>query len=383
MQGDLGAHRWPTAARDLSNSDSFEQENFQVSRRDSPAGGTAMPPSAWFVALAFACFLNLVTSSTTKASDPWLTLEGAEGAGKGKHIVLVSGDEEYRSEETLTQLARILAKHHGFSVTVLFAINPKDGTIDPIVRDNIPGLEALDGADLAVFFTRFRNLPDEQMKHVVKYVESGKPIIGLRTATHAFDMPAGKTFSKFGWKSRDWDGGFGRQVLGETWINHHGHHGIESTRGVIAPGAADHAILKGIKDGDIWGPTDVYEVRLPLPGDSMPLVLGQVLQGMKPTDPPVKGKKNDPLMPIAWVKTFSPSEGKSARVFTTTMGASQDFASEGLRRLLVNACYWALGMEDKIADNSNVELVGTFAPSPFKFGGFKKGVKPADLAEGD
>jgi hypothetical protein len=123
----------------------------------------------------------------------------------------------------------------------------------------------------------------------------------------------------------------------------------------------------------------VYGVHLPLPGDSRPLILGQVLTGMKPTDPPVTGKPNQPLMPIAWTKSFTGQSGKSARVFTTTMGASQDLQSEGLRRLLVNACYWALGMDDQIPEKSKVDIVGEFQPLPFKPDGFKKGVKPADL----
>src|SRR5687767_15263790 len=101
--------------------------------------------------------------------------EGDEGPGKGKHIVLVSGDEEYRSEEALPQLGKILAKHHGFKCTVLFAIGA-DGTIDPNTNNNIPGLEALKTADLMVIATRFRDLPDEQMKHIAEYVEAGKPV---------------------------------------------------------------------------------------------------------------------------------------------------------------------------------------------------------------
>jgi hypothetical protein len=121
-------------------------------------------------------------------------------------------------------------------------------------------------------------------------------------------------------------------------------------------------------------------VRLPLPGDSKPLVLGQVLKGMKPTDEPLEGKKNDPMMPVAWTKTYEGAEGKTARVFTTPMGASQDFRSAGLRRLLVNACYWALGMEDKIPAESKVEIVGEYKPLPFGFGGGRRGVKPSDLA---
>jgi hypothetical protein len=322
----------------------------------------------------------MLLGADLRAADPWVVYEGNGGPGKGKHIVLISGDEEYRSEEALPQLAKILAKHHGFKCTVLFAIDRKDGTINPNQNDNIPGLEALETADLMVLFTRFRNLPDEQMKYIVDYVESGRPIIGLRTATHAFALKNSKAYGKYNWQSKEWPGGFGRQVLGETWISHHGQHGKQSTRGVLAKGMEDHPIVRGIHDGDIWGPTDVYGVRLPLPGDSKPLVLGQVLEGMKPEDKPVEGKQNDPLMPLAWVKTYTGAQGKTARVFTTTMGASQDFQSEGLRRLLVNACYWALGMEDQIPARTKVDIVGEYHPRPFRSNGFEKGVKPADLA---
>src|SRR3954451_2633587 len=98
------------------------------------------------------------------AQDPWVVYKGGEGVGKGKKVVLVSGDEEYRSEEMLPQLGKILAKRHGFDCTVLFAID-KDATINPGVTNNIPGLEALKDADLLVIFTRFRKLPDNQMKY--------------------------------------------------------------------------------------------------------------------------------------------------------------------------------------------------------------------------
>ncbi len=326
-----------------------------------------------------------VAATRSAGEEAGVTFEGRTGPGTGKSIVLVSGDEEYRSEEGLPQLAKILAERHGFKCTVLFAIDKKDGTINPNQRDNIPGLAALDSADLLILFTRFRDLPDDQMRHLVDYIESGKPIIGLRTATHAFAPGSHSSFGRYGWQSREWDGGFGRQVLGETWINHHGGHGQQSTRGIIAPGMADHPILRGIKDGDIWGPTDVYGVRLPLPSDCQPLVLGQVLTGMQPGDPALAGPKNDPMMPVAWIKTYTTPSGKTARVFTTTMGASQDLSSEGLRRLLVNACYWALGMEDEIPAKSNVDIVGPYHPTPFGHNGYKKGVKPGDLslADGD
>ncbi len=327
--------------------------------------------------------LVLASPAGTRADDPWIVVPGAEGPGKSKHIVLVSGDEEYRSEEALTQLAKILATHHGFDCTVVYAIDPDSGEISPNTTTNIPGLEALRTADLMVIATRFRNLPDEQMKEIDDYLRAGKPVVGLRTATHAFNIPKDRAYAHYGngykGDKKEWTDGFGRLVLGEKWINHHGHHGKESTRGIVAPGAEKHPILRGIADGDIWGPTDVYGVRLPLPGDSTPLVLGQVLTGMTSDADPVEGKKNDPMMPVAWTKTYSIDGGPSGRVFTTTMGSSTDMESEGMRRLLVNGCYWAAGLEDAIPETSCVDVVGVFEPTAFGFNKAKQGLKPAAL----
>jgi type 1 glutamine amidotransferase len=325
----------------------------------------------------FALWIVCCFALVAPAADPWIVLPGTDGGnglGIGKHIVFVSGDEEYRSEEALPQLAKILSKHHGFRCTVLFAIDKDDGaTINPNVTDNIPGLEALKTADLMVIFTRFRNLPDDQMKHVVDYVNAGKPIVGLRTATHAFNLKNSQ-YQDYHWSNKD--GGFGRKILGETWVAHHGQHGKEGTRGRFAPDQQNHPILKGIKDGEIFGTTDVYTVKLPLPGDSQPIVMGEVTETLKDDSKAVAGKKNDPMMPVAWTKTYG---DKHARVFTTTMGASQDLQWEATRRMIANGCLWALGIESKIPDRTNVEIVGEFQPLPFKFGGHKKGVKPADL----
>ncbi len=309
----------------------------------------------------------------------WAEYTGTRGPGVGKHIVLITGDEEYRSEEALPALARILATRHGFRCTVLFAINPSTGEVDPNYLSNIPGLHHLEDADLMIIFTRFRDLPDEQMAHIDRYLRSGRPVIGLRTATHAFRIRRSDSKYRhydFRYPEGPWKGGFGRRVLGETWIAHHGRHGRESTRGIIAPEARDHPIVRGIRDGDIWGPTDVYRVRLPLPGDSRPIVLGQVLAGMTPDAPPVSGPKNNPMMPIAWTKTYEIEPGHRGRVFTTTMGASVDLESEGLRRLLVNATYWALGMEDQIPERADVRFVRPYKPTFFGFGKFRKGLKP-------
>jgi hypothetical protein len=423
---------------------------------------------------------SLVLALSAKADDLWVTYEGGDGPGKGKSIVFVSGDEEYRSEEGLPMLARLLAKHHGFKCTVVFAIDEKTGQINPDNGGNIPGLEALDSADLMVIQTRFRHLPDDQMKHFDDFLKAGKPVIGLRTATHAFSGIKG-TYAKFnnGYKGEGnndpWADGFGRLVLGEKWISHHGDHMHEATRGVFAEGAKGSPLLNGIADGEIWGPTDVYGVRLPLPDTCKVLVLGQVCDGfhlpkpynalnnltpeqiarfkdndkkysaqikaikgrqpkslkdseearklipeeikaaetqhkadmlalltdaqrneiagastngetkddpnygMKPTDEPLPStdKKNSPMMPIAWTKTYQVPDGKPGRSFTTTMGSSTDLSNEALRRLLVNAAYDLVGL--KVPDKADVSIVGEYKPNAYKGGGYTKGVKPSEL----
>src|SRR5207248_1477277 len=117
----------------------------------------------------------------------------------------------------------------------------------------------------------------------------------------------------------------------------------------------------------------------PLAGDSQPLLLGAVLEGMKMDDSPVQGKLNEPMLPVAWTKTYTGDSGQAARIFTTTMGSSQDLTAEGTRRMLVNAVYWCQHLEDQIPAKSNVEIVGDYKPTPFRAGGFTKGVKPEDL----
>lgn len=325
---------------------------------------------------------SAMTAPATQTTDaPWLHFPGETGPGQGKKVVLITGDQEYRSEEALPQLARILAKRHGFDCTVLFTLDPQDGTINPTIN-NIPGLEKLKDADLVILFARFLDLPDDQLKPILDYVESGRPVVALRTSTHAFNLTQG-SYRKWSWNSTEpgFEGGFGRRVLGETWVAHHGHHGVEGTRGIPAPGQEGNSILKGIAPGSIFGPTDVYTVAIPLPGDSQPVVLGEVTETLEADSKPVAAK-NQPMMPVAWTRTYRGAEGKAGRVFTTTMGASQDLLSEGVRRMLVNASYWAVGLEAAIPAQSNVDLVGEYKPTFFKFKKneeWKPGVKPSQL----
>jgi hypothetical protein len=322
------------------------------------------------IALVFVCL------SPVFAADEWVTYSGGEGLGEGKHIVLISGDDEYRSEESMPQMAKILSQRHGFECTMLFALNKETGAIDPATLDHIPGLEVLGDADLVILFLRFRELPDDQMKRIMDYTNSGKPIVALRTSTHPFHYQKNKEskYAKWTWTSRDPKGGYGREVLGETWINHYGKHKVESTRGIAAPGQENNPILNGCED--IWGPSDVYGITT-LPGDSEPVVLGQVLTGMNPGDPEKEGMKR---MPIAWTKSYRGSKGVAARIFTTTLGHSFDFKSEGVRRLVVNGTLWAIGMGNQIPDRANVDLVGKYDPSDIGFGTHKVGVMPEEHA---
>jgi len=308
-------------------------------------------------------------------------------------IVFVTGDEEYRSEEGMPQIAKILNQHYGFNCKVLFAQDPdKPGIVDPNYLHNIPGLENLREADLMVIFTRFRALPDRQMKWIDDYLKSGKPVLGIRTATHAFNFTEDDSLSSFHHygnfnnEEGPWQGGFGRLVLGEKWISHHGDHGNQSTRGLKAEGTEDHPIWNGIEEGSIWGPTDVYGVRLPLPGDTQPLVLGQCIDrsmeydendprlGMRPTDSNLPEKierlgklidQNDPMMPIAWIKSYQVPGGKKGKSFTSTIGCSTDLLEPGTRRLIVNAAFWLLDL--KVPKKANVDLVGNYIPTAFGF----------------
>ena len=305
----------------------------------------------------------------------WVEYEPAEW--NGKRIVLLAGDEEYRSEEALPQLAKILSQRHGFRCTVLFSINAK-GEIDPDVQTNQPGLHLLSQADLVVMALRFRRWPDEQMRHFDEYLTSGKPILALRTSTHAFDFKEG-TYEMYGWQSKTWPGGFGKHVLGETWVSHWGIHGKQATRGIPAPQEEINPLLNGVEG--VFGTTDVYEVHLP--SDAHVVMYGEVVEGMSRNDLAATGKKrtakgveqdlNNPMMPIAWTRQY----GKT-KTFTCTMGAATDLTNEGLRRLLTNACYWLL--ELKVPSLADVELVGEYSPSPFGFGTYKKGVKPSELS---
>ncbi len=336
-----------------------------------------LPEARSALGLALIIFALSVPAQAQPASLPYVEYIGNAGPGLGKRIVFLAGDEEYRSEEGLPMLAQILARRQGFTCTVLFSQDSATGQINPDNQNRIAGTTLIRKADLVIMLLRFREWSDKDMEPFVAHLNSGKPVIGLRTSTHAFlyeDHPE-SPFAKYGMNGKPgYPGGFGRQVLGETWIDHYGAHGSQSTRGLPRESRKTHPILKGV--ADIWGPTDVYKVTT-LNGDADVLMDGQVLAGMQPGDAPAQGKV---LMPIAWTKTYTGDSGKTCRIFTTTMGASVDLENEGLRRMIVNAAFWSLGMEAAIPEKADVTYVSPYVPTPFGMGTYKKGVRPQDFA---
>lgn len=328
------------------------------------------------------CVALLVLALAGVAQAQGITYEPKDGPGRAKHLVFLAGDEEYRSEEGLPMLAKILSQRHGFKCTVLFAIGP-DGTINPTSATNQPGTEILAQADGIVMLLRFRAWPDEQMKPFVDAVHRGVPIIALRTSTHAFRFPANSTSSYKSWSDKGPDS-FGEKVLGEEWVTHWGNNRQGATRGVIEPSSKDDPILRGVDD--VFGDTGVYEVYPS--ADSKIILRGAVLSGMNPTDPPATTMKrrrsdgqeqpmNDPMVPIAWTRVNRNPSGTTNRVFCTTMGSATDLKSEGLRRLVVNAVYW--GMRIQIPEMADVTYVDPFEPSNYSMGGYRKGLTPTDF----
>ena len=231
-----------------------------------------------------------------------------------------------------------------------------------------------------VILTRFRDLPDDEMKLIADYVDSGRPIVGLRTATHAFNLKSGSAYAHYSWTSKVWDGGFGRQVLGETWIDHHGRHGKQSTRGIIAPGGAGASDSEGHPGRRHLGPDRCLQgppaaARRQQAAGSRTGSRRNELHRQTCLRP---AERTDDARRLG--QDIHGQVGQSRAIFTTTMGASQDLLSEGTRRMLVNACYWAIGLEDKIPGKSDVMIVGEYTPLPFGFGAHKKGVRPSELA---
>jgi hypothetical protein len=329
--------------------------------------------SRFSMGLALLALLNFGQSVFGETGT--ITYEPGNGPGQGKHIAFVCGEWEYRCEESLPMLAKILAERHGFKCTVLFSMNPADGTVDPSVKTNIPGMSVLQSADMMVVFAMDLELPDEQMKHFAEFLQTGKPVFGIRCSLLSFRYEANKKSPYASFDFRNPDGGYATALFGEGWKGHYGSHGKESTRGLRAGMNEADPVLRGVYN--VWGPTDVYRVTK-LPPDARVFLYGQVLTGMKPDDPP---NLQMSIMPMFWTREIKRDSGQVSRVVMSTIGAAPDMESEDLRRLYVNAIYWAAGLGSKIPEKADVRYVGgEWKASPFGGGKFHHGLKPEDFA---
>ena len=299
----------------------------------------------------------------------------ASKASWEKKIVFVASDHEYRAEETLPALARILAVHHGFDCTVLFGLS-ENGEIEA-GASNIPGLEALKNADGMVIFARFLALPPEQMKHIDDYLNRAGPVVGLRTSTHGFNYKDKKDpYYKyhFRYDGKDYHAGFGHQVLGQSWVGHYGKNHQQSTRIDIIPAKKSHPILRGVNKVHVQAGGYNAEAQ----DDWDILTMAQPLMTMQADGEPDKSK---PPMASEWTRHYQGAKGKKGRVFTSLYGASEDLLNSGYRRMVINGVYWALGLEDQIKGDSKIDFVGAYNPTTFKNKGEVKGIKPSMYAK--
>ncbi|MES2829864.1 MAG: ThuA domain-containing protein [Bacteroidota bacterium] len=240
---------------------------------------------------------------------------------KKKLIVFVTGDHEYSSEQTMPLFASELEKNYGVRTVVL------KSSPDYNSEENIPGLEILKDADLAVFFLRWRRLPPSQLKYIDDYLKSGKPVVGFRTSTHAFNFPKGhlsEKWNEFGEFAFGAPGGWGK--------GGHTHYGHNSTTDVsVISSQVKHPILSGIKS-NFHAASWLYHVlpNYPLKGSTW-LLMGK---SINPDKPAIDN-------PVAW--TWKTPAG--GRAFMTTLGHPHDFNDESMQRLVINAIHWALEIQ--------------------------------------
>ncbi len=282
---------------------------------------------------------------------------------KKPHIVFVTGDEEYRSEESMPMLARLAKRELDANVTICYALDSA-GYIAPNRTDHIAGLEALEDADLMVIFTRYRTLPEQERNHIVDYAESGRPIVGFRTATHAFKYENDSSLVY-------WNDEWPTKVFGQQWITHHGHFDDGAnplTKVVTIEDQEAHPILNGFEPMETF--SWLYHVNggdWKLYGDSNPILQGTSLKSKHQ----MEGNLDQYPMtnPVAWTKSYTGKSGKPSRVFFTTLGHPYDFRLAGVRKIALNGIYWALERENEIPENgANVSLDVAYEPNNSGFG---------------
>lgn len=315
-----------------------------------------------------------------------LSIASAGGATK---VVFLTGDEEYRSEESLPMLAKMLERDFGFETVVGFSVD-EEGFVDPMKTDSLTMTEELADADLLVMYLRFRRPERESFQHILEYLAAGKPVVAFRTTTHAFRFAHDSGLAGWGYQSdpekvHSFGGGEHlRELLGQSWISHHGHFDDGKkplTEVAIREGKSGHPVLTGVKAFPAY--SWLYHVQggdHTMAGDPDLLLDGRALQSNK-----IARNETDkfPLTnPVAWTKTHTGKDGGTGRVFTTTLGHPYDFKDPNMRRLAIQGILWALGKEDLIPEGGvNAETVGSYEPNNSGFGAdkFKARKKPEDF----
>lgn len=209
-------------------------------------------------------------------------------------LCLVSGSEEYRSDESLTWLAEYLQINYGVQSFKAFATSLTE----------LPGLEALDEADCMVLFTRRLEIAGEPLERIKRYINSGRPIVGIRTASHAFQN----------WLELD------KLVFGGDYQNHYGRDLLPYIE--VAETGRDHPIVQGFEPFTSAG--SLYRNPQLAPDTTVLL----------------KGTIPNHVEPVAWVRTY-----KGARVFYTSLGHPDDFRQKSFVRILVRAIFWVCRRE--------------------------------------
>ena len=265
-------------------------------------------------------FLTLVL--ILSACMPSFSREQGPKKAKKPLVVFVCGDHEYSGENTLPLLAAVLEKQYGFRTKVLKSFPDQNAERD------IPGLEILAEADLAVFFLRWRLLPADQVAHIEAYLKSGKPIMGFRTSTHSFNYPNTDplvAYNGFAERAFGAPPGWG----GPSQHTHYGHNA--STDATIIADKVKHPILTGV-DPAFHVRSWLYRVLPDYPAKGTDwLLMGKAVNPDKPAVD----------QPIAWTW----ENQYKGKVFFTTMGHPEDFSVESFQRLVVNAVHWELGLK--------------------------------------
>lgn len=232
-------------------------------------------------------------------------------AADGKRIVFMIGEDEYHTWETLPDFAQKELTAAGYESKIIHA--------DPQDKNNFPGIaEALKDADLLFLSVRRRTPPKEQLEAVRAFLKSGHPLVGIRTACHAFAL---RPNDKVADARLDVWQDFDPEVLGGHYT---GHYGKDKVAVSLAPGGDQHPILKGIAIDKLIGNGGLYKCA-PLAEDTTQLLIGTIAD-QQPE-------------PIAWTRLYGEKKG---RIFYTSLGHPDDFQEPEFRKFLFNAVAWAL-----------------------------------------